>query len=70
LVITGGKVIESQLLHSIYYTWQMPADLTLSLAVENLFDQAPSFARLDYSYDPFTGSPFGRTYKAGLRARF
>lgn len=70
LVITGGKNVEATTLHSLYYSWAMPADVTLTLAVENVFDTDPAFARLDYSYDPFTGSPFGRTVKAGLRARF
>jgi iron complex outermembrane receptor protein len=69
-VIAGGKTIDSTTLHSLYYTLQLPANLTVSLAVENVFDTDPSFARLDYSYDPFTGSAFGRTYKAGFRAKF
>jgi iron complex outermembrane receptor protein len=70
LVITGGKVVKATTLHSLYYNVQLPANLSLSLAVENVFDKDPSFARLDYSYDPFTGSAFGRTVKAGLRAKF
>jgi iron complex outermembrane receptor protein len=70
LVITGGKVIDATVLHSLYYSWTLPSDLTFSLAIENVFDKDPSFARLDYSYDPFTGSAFGRTFKAGFRAKF
>jgi len=69
-IISGGKTIEATTLHSLYYNLQLPSNVGLSLSVENIFDQDPSFARLDYSYDPFTGSAFGRTYKAGFRVKF
>ena len=48
----------------------LPWDMTLTASVENFTDQDPSLARLDLSYDPFTSSAFGRTYKVGLRKRF
>ena len=56
--------------HDLNYLLQLPWDMTLSLTVENLTDEDPSFARLDLSYDPFTSSALGRTYKLGLRKRF
>ena len=49
---------------------QLPWEMALSASVENLTDEDPSFVRLDLSYDPFTSSALGRTYKLGLRKRF
>jgi iron complex outermembrane receptor protein len=42
----------------------------VTLAITNIFDKDPSYARLDLGYDPFTGDPLGRTYKVGLRKKF
>ena len=70
IAITAGKTIDSTMFHDLSYLLQMPWDTTLSLTVENLTDEDPSFARLDLSYDPFTSSALGRTYKLGLRKRF
>lgn len=68
--ILGGKKIDSTVFHDLNYLLQLPWETTLSLSVENLTDEDPSFARLDLSYDPFTSSAIGRTYKVGLRKRF
>jgi iron complex outermembrane receptor protein len=68
--ILGGKKIENTVFHDLHYLVQLPWDLTLSASVENFTDEDPSFARLDLSYDPFTSSALGRTYKLGLRMRF
>jgi iron complex outermembrane receptor protein len=68
--ISAGKTIDSTMFHDLSYLLQLPWDMTLSLSVENLTDEDPSFARLDLSYDPFTSSAIGRTYKVGLRKRF
>jgi iron complex outermembrane receptor protein len=70
IAITAGKTIDSTVFHDLSYLLQLPWDTTLSLTVENLTDEDPSFARLDLSYDPFTSSAIGRTYKLGLRKRF
>ncbi|HEX8415958.1 MAG TPA: TonB-dependent receptor, partial [Sphingomicrobium sp.] len=48
----------------------LPWDVTGSLTVNNIFDKAPPFARLDYNYDPFTGSALLRTVKVGLSTKF
>ena len=45
-------------------------DYTLTATVNNIFDKAPPFARLDYNYDPFTGSALLRTFKLGVSAKF
>lgn len=68
--ILGGKKIDNTVFHDLNYLLQLPWETTLSLSVENLTDEDPSFARLDLSYDPFTSSAIGRTYKLGLRKRF
>jgi iron complex outermembrane receptor protein len=70
IAVTAGKEISSSLLHNLYYRLQLPADLTLTVAVENFTDKDPPFARLDLNYDPFTASAFGRTGKIGLRKKF
>ena len=70
IAITAGKTIDSTMFHDLTYLLQLPWETTLSLTVENLTDEDPSFARLDLSYDPFTSSALGRTYKLGLRKRF
>jgi iron complex outermembrane receptor protein len=67
---TDGQKISSTVIHNLYYRLQLPADLTVTAAVENIADRDPSFARLDYSYDPFTGSALGRIYKVGLNKKF
>ena len=43
---------------------------TVNLTVLNITDRDPSFARLDYSYDPFTGNPLGRQFKIGINQKF
>jgi iron complex outermembrane receptor protein len=68
--VTAGKTIDSTMFPDLSYLLQLPWQLTLSASVENLTDEDPSFARLDLSYDPFTSSALGRTYKVGLRKRF
>ena len=52
--------------HDLSYLLQLPWDTTLSLTVENLTDEDPSFARLDLSYDPFTSSAIGPHLQTGI----
>jgi iron complex outermembrane recepter protein len=69
--ITGaGKEIDSTILFDVSYRAFLPLDTTFALAIDNVADEDPSFARLDLNYDPFTGSPYGRTIKIGLTKRF
>jgi iron complex outermembrane receptor protein len=69
--ITGpGKTIDETWLAEIDYRVLLPWDTTLTVSIDNLFDEDPSFARLDLNYDPFTGSTLGRTYKIGVRKKF
>ena len=70
VTVAAGKTIDAQTLTDLAYRVFLPWDTTMTLAVTNLFDQDPSYARLDLGYDPFTGDPLGRTYKVGLRKKF
>ena len=68
--ITKGEEIKASVTHDLTYTADLPHRSTVSLAVINVFDTNPPFARLDYSYDPFTANPLGRTIKFGLKTKF
>jgi iron complex outermembrane recepter protein len=70
VAVTNGKQIKDFIMHDLHYLVDLPWQTSLSVSVENLLDEDPSLARLDLSYDPFTGSAFGRTYKVGFRKRF
>ena len=70
IAITAGKEIDKTIFHDLHYLVQLPWQMALSASVENITNEDPSFARLDLSYDPFTSSALGRTYKVGLRKRF
>ncbi|MBC7168943.1 MAG: TonB-dependent receptor, partial [Phenylobacterium sp.] len=52
------------------YRVDLPWDTIVTASVFNVFDRDPSAARLELSYDPFIGNPYGRTYKVGFRKRF
>jgi iron complex outermembrane receptor protein len=70
IAITAGKTIDSSMTHDLHYLVDLPWEMSLSASVENFTDEAPSLARLDLSYDPFTGSAIGRAYKIAIRKRF
>jgi iron complex outermembrane receptor protein len=69
-VVTKGQTIKSTILAEIDYRVQLPWETTVVVSVDNLFDEDPSFARLDLNYDPFTGNALGRTYKLSVKKRF
>ena len=52
------------------YRADVMENLTLTASVFNIFDQEPSAARLEYGYDPFIGSVYGRSFKISLTSRF
>ena len=65
-----GKVIGEFITTDVIYRLQLPWDADVTLGVVNLFDIDPPFARLDYSYDPFTANPLGRQVKFAFNKRF
>jgi iron complex outermembrane recepter protein len=68
--VTTGKTIDAWQSFDLSYRWAMDNDLTFTFAVENIANKDPSFARLELNYDPFTGSPLGRTFKVGIKKAF
>ena len=53
------------------YQYQLPADTTITITVDNLLDTAPAYQRFVDSFNPFnTLSPEGRTIKVGLQKKF
>lgn len=44
--------------------------MAFMVAIDNVFDEDPPFARLDLSYDPLTADALGRTIKIGVRKEF
>lgn len=69
-LVTFGLKVKSFVSHDVTYRLALEDDLTLTASVFNVFDRDPSKARLEASYDPFIGSPLGRTYKVGIRKAF
>lgn len=69
-VLMQGATIDSYTTLDASFLVYLPSDITVSFSVFNLTDEDPSFARLDYNYDPFTGSPAGRQFKLGVTSRF
>lgn len=68
--ILAGKTIDNWMTHDLHYLVELPWNMSLSASVENIADEAPPLARLDLSYDPFTASILGRSYKIAVRMRF
>ena len=67
----AGKRIGAFITTDLYYKYNWTdQNLSFNTAIVNLFDQDPPFARLDYSYDPFTANPLGRTFKIGLTVNY
>ena len=52
--VTAGKEIGSFTTVDLTWRWHVLDDTTLTLALYNLFDADPPFARLDQNFDPFT----------------
>lgn len=46
------------------------ADVTLTAAVKNIFDQAPAEAYLPLGYNPYIGNAIGRNFTLGAKVKF
>lgn len=68
--VTTGKTIGSFTTVDLTWRWELPTRTTVSVALFNLFDADPPFARLDQNFDPFTASPLGFTAKLGVAQAF
>ena len=65
-----GATVDQQVTFDLNVRLMLPWDTTVSGTVLNLTDEDPSFARLDYNYDPFTGNPLGRVFRLGISKEF
>jgi iron complex outermembrane receptor protein len=68
--VTAGKQIGSMTTVDLTWRWQPFDKTTVSLALNNLLDEDPPFARLDQNFDPFTASPLGFTARFGVSQGF
>jgi iron complex outermembrane receptor protein len=68
--VTAGKQIGSFTTVDLAWRTRLAGGTGLSLALFNLFDAEPPFARLDQNYDPLTASPLGITAKLGVSQAF
>ena len=69
-IVSTGAVIKKFVTADFNIRIKLFGDYTLTGTVNNIFNRAPPFARLDYNYDPFTGSALLRTYKVGVSTKF
>jgi iron complex outermembrane receptor protein len=67
---TNGKNVDAFITHDIAYRATLDNNVTFGLAVINVLDEAPPFARLDLNYDPFLANPLGRYIKASAGVKF
>ena len=68
-----GRRVKSYLQNDVFATLDLRLagiEAELQAGVENIFDRAPSAARLEYSYDPFIGTAKGRTFRLGTKLKF
>jgi iron complex outermembrane receptor protein len=68
-VRTGERIGAYTTLDAVW-RWSLGEETMMSLALFNLLDTAPPFARLDHSFDPFTADALGFTAKLGVSWAF
>jgi iron complex outermembrane receptor protein len=68
--VTAGKHIQAFTTVDATWRWNVLSKTTVTLALDNLFDAEPPFARLDQNYDPLTASPLGFTARFGVSQAF
>ena len=68
-----GAKVKSFTQHDVTFTYDLPLDsftAQLQFGVENFTDADPPASRLEVSYDPFIGNPFGRIFRFGISTKF
>ncbi len=73
--LAGASVVRGQRIAAwttidLAWRWQLESGTALSLALFNLTDADPPFARLDQNFDPFTASALGFTARIGVSQAF
>lgn len=66
----SARYIDDFLTHDLVYRVELPGQTILTVSALNVFDEDPSFTRLDLSYEPFLANPVGRQLKIGATKRF
>lgn len=61
---------KNEVTSDLVYQGQLPWDTTLTLAVDDVFDEDPPFVRSQYNYDYTNAYFLGRTFTIGLRKKF
>lgn len=63
--------IKSYVQSDLTYRAELPYQTTLTLSIQNIFDQDPPFALgTQYNYDPGSGNPLGRVFSVGVKKKF
>ncbi len=68
-----GARVKSFTQHDINFAYDLPIDsfkAQLQFGIENFTDADPPASRLEVSYDPFIGNPFGRIFRFGINTKF
>lgn len=69
-IVTSGTKIPASFNSDFTYRVQLPAQTSMSLTVQNVFDTDPKFSRDPINYDAFSGSPLGRTFRIGIQKKW
>ena len=68
---TAISKIGSYVQSDLTYRAELPYQTTLTLSIQNMFDETPPFALgTQYNYDPGSGNPLGRVFAVGVKKRF
>ena len=65
-----GYEFASSVYHDVSAVIELPRNLSLVLAVNNIADKDPPLVRLPEGYDAMTADPLGRNYRVGVRTKF
>jgi len=68
--VVSGTKIPASFTSDFTYRITLPAQTSLSLAIQNVFDTDPKFSRDFINYYAFSGSPLGRTLRFGLTKKW
>ncbi|HET9160545.1 MAG TPA: TonB-dependent receptor, partial [Caulobacteraceae bacterium] len=69
-IVTSAQKIPASFNSDFTYRITLPAQTSLSLSIQNVFDTDPKFSRDAINYDAFSGSPLGRTYRLGVTKKW
>lgn len=64
-----GHHIPATALHNFAAVIELPRDVTLTLAVDNIFNKFPPIVQVPEGYDAMTSNPLGRVFHAGVSIR-